>query len=216
MRQHLFFLSFSAVLLALLIWRLPINGWGSLIWLAGMVGLYVLRAPHQTVAQNTTTERTYHETSERVLLILVGIGTQVLPALQLVTGLFAFADRPGSQIALGFGTIALLLGLWLFWRSHVDLGRNWSVTLEVREAHKLVTHGVYARIRHPMYTAIFLICIAQALLISNWIAGPAAVIAFGIMCYARIPLEEKMMAERFGEDFDTYRKMTSMLVPSVF
>ena len=33
-----------------------------------------------------------------------------------------------------------------------DLGTNWSITLEVREQHRLISHGVYRRIRHPMYS----------------------------------------------------------------
>jgi protein-S-isoprenylcysteine O-methyltransferase Ste14 len=48
-------------------------------------------------------------------------------------------------------------------------------TLEVREQHALVTTGVYSRVRHPMYSAWAL---AQALLLPNWIAGPAGLIGF--------------------------------------
>lgn len=210
MGQRVTFWAIAVALLALLIWRLPVNGWGSLVWLVGTVSVHVLRTPHEQIARNTETERTYYGKSERVLVILVASGMQVLPALHLATGLFEFADRKLSDIAAVLGTIVLLLGLWLFWRSHRDLGRNWSVTLEVRKAHQLVTHGVYARIRHPMYSAIFLICAAQALLIANWIVGPAAVLAFGIMCYVRIPLEEKMMEAQFGQDFQDYRRTTSM------
>jgi len=50
-------------------------------------------------------------------------------------------------------------------RTHKDLGRNWSVTLEVREQHALVTNGVYSRVRHPMYSAFWLWALAQALLL---------------------------------------------------
>ena len=56
----------------------------------------------------------------------------------------------------------------MFRRSHKDLGRNWSISLEIREEHKLVTRGVYSLIRHPMYTAFLLMAVGQAFLISNW------------------------------------------------
>ena len=51
------------------------------------------------------------------------------------------------------------------------LGRNWSITLEIRDSHRLVTDGLYRYVRHPMYTSFWLWAIAQALLIPNWIAG---------------------------------------------
>lgn len=71
-----------------------------------------------------------------------------------------------------------ILGVYLFWRSHADLGGMWSAHLEVRKEHRLITHGIYSRIRHPMYSAIFLITLAQAMVLTNWIAGP-----IGLLCW---------------------------------
>ena len=48
------------------------------------------------------------------------------------------------------------MALWLFWRAHVDLGLNWSITLEIRQDHELIVHNIYRRSRHPMYATIFL------------------------------------------------------------
>ncbi|NOT29051.1 MAG: isoprenylcysteine carboxylmethyltransferase family protein [Planctomycetes bacterium] len=59
-------------------------------------------------------------------------------------------------------------------RSHADLGTNWSITLEVREQHTLVTRGVYARVRHPMYTALLLYALGQWLVVPNWLVAPEA------------------------------------------
>jgi protein-S-isoprenylcysteine O-methyltransferase Ste14 len=64
------------------------------------------------------------------------------------------------------------VGLWLFAKSHADLGTNWSLTLEVREKHQLVTHGIYRALRHPMYSALLLYSLGQALVVPNWIVGP--------------------------------------------
>jgi protein-S-isoprenylcysteine O-methyltransferase Ste14 len=52
--------------------------------------------------------------------------------------------------------MCLVIGLSLFYRSHADLGTNWSNTLEVREKHRPITQGVFRRIRHPMYLAVAL------------------------------------------------------------
>lgn len=215
-RQQAIFWGLSSVLLGILLWRLPINGWGSLVWLSGLMLLHVIRTPHNTVASNTASEEIYHAASERWLLLLVGLGMQAVPAVHLSTGLFWFVNRAQSTVLFAIGFVCLAVGLWLFWRSHVDLGRNWSVTLELREDHQLITQGVYARIRHPMYTAIILICSAQAVLISNWIAGPIGLLSFALMCIIRLPREERMMEERFGERYLEYKKRSGRLLPWSF
>ena len=115
--------------------------------------------------------------------------------------------------ATAAGAVLLGFGLWLFRRSHADLGRNWSVTLELREEHRLVTSGVYERIRHPMYSAIFLVYTAQALLIHNWIAGLGGIFSFGLMYVIRVPKEEAMMREQFGEAYDAYCRSSGRLWP---
>ena len=95
-------------------------------------------------------------------------------------------------------------------------GNNWSVTLEVKESHRLVTAGVYRRIRHPMYSALFLTAIGQALMLPNAIAGPAYLAAFALLFALRVGPEEKMMRDQFGADYETYSRSTKRLVPGVF
>jgi len=99
----------------------------------------------------------------------------------------------------------------LFYRSHADLGTNWSITLEVREQHRLITQGVYRRIRHPMYLALALYSIGQALVIPNWVAGPSNLIAFAILCALRVRAEERMMVEEFGDEYTAYSARTKRL-----
>jgi protein-S-isoprenylcysteine O-methyltransferase Ste14 len=78
--------------------------------------------------------------------------------------------------------VAVLCGaLALFYRSHRDLGRNWSISLEVRSEHRLVTAGVYRLIRHPMYSSFFLLALAQLLLMPNWFAGTSGLVGVGLL-----------------------------------
>lgn len=67
-----------------------------------------------------------------------------------------------------------------------------------------------------MYTAIFLLALAQAFLLSNWIAGPFCVLAFLLTFALRIGPEERMMLETFGNDYDAYSKRTKRLIPNVW
>ena len=152
---------------------------------------------------------------EKALLSAVLITSLLFPAIYLFTPLFSFADYelPGWIHWCGLAT--MVAGLWLFWRSHADLGLNWSATLELRKGHTIIKHGVYRRIRHPMYAAIWLFSIGQALLLNNWMAGWAVACAFALMYVLRTPKEEQMMRDKFGKDYEVYTADTGRIFPSV-
>ena len=114
------------------------------------------------------------------------------------------------------GTVCLTLGLWLFHLSHADLGANWSITLEVLEKHRLVTQGVYRRVRHPMYTALLLYSVGQALVLPNYVAGLSSGVTMALLVTLRIGPEERMMLEEFGKDYREYMALTKRLVPGVW
>src|SRR5215813_2489015 len=98
---------------------------------------------------------------ERILLVSVGVASLLLPILYLFTPWLAFADYRLPIPAAWCGSAILVLALWLFWRSHADLGENWSITLELRLGHQFVRHGVYRSVRHPMYASILLWDVGQ-------------------------------------------------------
>ena len=108
------------------------------------------------------------------------------------------------------------MGLWLFHRSHADLGTNWSITLEVREKHQLVTQGIYRHVRHPMYLALLLYSVGQALVLPNWVVGPSYGVVMALMFGLRVGPEERMMLEEFGKDYEAYMARTKRLVPGVW
>ena len=150
---------------------------------------------------------------EKILLVTVITASLLLPVLYLFTPLLAFADYRLPVLVPWMGTPLMVASLWLFWRSHDDLGKNWSVSLELRENHELITHGVYRTIRHPMYASIWLWVIAQAMLLQNSVAGWCALLTFAVMYFLRTPREEQLMCEAFGEEYREYMRRTGRLIP---
>lgn len=150
---------------------------------------------------------------EKVLVILVFVGMIALPVVWLVSPLLDGATYASPVRAIILGAVVGAFSQWLFWRAHVDLGANWSPVLEVRDGHQLITSGIYSRIRHPMYAAIFAQVAAQVLLIGNWIAGPSGLVAFAVLYVVRIGREERMMAETFGTAWHDYAARTGRLWP---
>ncbi|HET7839646.1 MAG TPA: isoprenylcysteine carboxylmethyltransferase family protein [Rectinemataceae bacterium] len=114
-------------------------------------------------------------------------------------------------LRLGFLPLAIL-GILLFARSHADLGSRWSPDLELAPDHELVTGGVYARIRHPMYAGGALFYLGLALANADALVV-ACCLAMVILQDARIGREEEMMAGRFGDAYQAYRARTGRYFP---
>ena len=189
---------------------------GQAAFIIGVIAMMIIRAPHGRRSGTVKIAESRKGRQEVVLLALMWIATLILPLISVATPFLSFADYSPRPVTLVPGIACLAVGLWLFYRSHADLGDNWSITLELREEHRLVTRGVYRRIRHPMYAAIFLQAIAQALLLPNWLAGPVCLIAFLVMFALRIGPEERMMLEKFGGDYADYIGRTRRLIPNVW
>jgi protein-S-isoprenylcysteine O-methyltransferase Ste14 len=148
-----------------------------------------------------------------LLMILSFVGWQFIPAVYVLTGWWGFADYHLPTWTGWVGVVIFLLSLWLLWRSYADIGRNWSASLQIMEGHSLVTHGVYQRIRHPTYAALWLWGIAQPLLLQNWIAGFAHLVLFVPVYVLRVPREEQMMLDHFGEEYREYMERTGRVIP---
>src|SRR5882672_196056 len=165
--------------------------------IAGTVMMIAIRAPHGRRSRSVKVAKSRKTPLETGLMVLAWVGFFV-PLIWIASPAFSFAEYPLRTGPLLAGVMFFVIGLWLFYRSHADLGTNWSITLEVHEQHRLITQGVYQRIRHPMYTALALYSVGQALVIPNWVAGPANFVAFTVLFALRIGAEERMMAQQFG------------------
>ena len=181
--------------------------------IARMLASTAIRWPHSRRNRHNRIVRHMKDGLEKALMFAVFAGMMILPLVWIATAKPAFANYARPDWLGWTGVWIFAPSLWLFWRSHADLGRNWSPTLEVHDAHTLVTHGVYARMRHPMYSSIFLWCIAQALLLPNWIAGPAGFVTFFTMYVLRTGREERMMLDCFGAPYAEYKRRTGRIVP---
>lgn len=187
-----------------------------IVFLAGIVAWYAIRYPFQRRAARAGVVRSAGGTRDRILLLIAATGQFFVPALYAATGQPAFADYAFHAPQAWLGVVVLATALVLFRVTHKQLGRNWSISLELREKHTLVTDGLYAYVRHPMYSSFFLFAVAQALLLQNWIAGPVGLVGIAILFFLRVPREEQVMIETFGQAYRDYMRRTARIVPWVY
>ena len=183
------------------------------LFLLGYMAGSVIRAPYTKRPVRDRIEDVRSTGQGRMLLLPAFFGMALVPFLYVVTPWLDFADYQLPIWAGWLGVVILALALWLFWRSHAELGHNWFLSLQIKEEHALVTEGVFRHIRHPMYASQWLWGMAQPLMLQNWIAGLSGLVGFLPMYLLRVPREEQMMLEHFGEVYTLYMNQTGRVIP---
>lgn len=136
--------------------------------------------------------------------------------LYVFVGLFSFAHFPLPDWARLIGVLVGCSGTALFAWTHLALGKNWSGVLEIAKGHELVTHGPYQFVRHPMYSAFFLMGAGVLLLSANWLVGGLNLVAVTYMYLMRVGDEESMMIDQFGQSYQRYMSETGRLLPKLW
>ncbi|MGO4116910.1 protein-S-isoprenylcysteine O-methyltransferase [Rhizobium ruizarguesonis] len=189
---------------------------GEVVWVLGIVAWYIIRYPFERRAKRVPVVSKRRTGSEAVGLAAALAGLAIVPGFYVATGIPEAADYTAHLWAVVIGTILFCAAMWVFRRTHKQLGRNWSITLEIRQQHELICAGPYALVRHPMYTSFLLMGLSQAFLLPNWVAGMAGLIGFAVLFFLRVDKEERMMLEVFGPQYQAYMAKTKRIIPYLY
>jgi protein-S-isoprenylcysteine O-methyltransferase Ste14 len=189
---------------------------GKIGWALMVTVWYAIRYPYERRSKRASVGTSAKDLSERLRMTVSLTGLGVVPLIYLWTNLFDFADRSASWPVVAVGAVIACGALALFVLTHKALGKLWSVSLELKQEHQLVTHGVYQTLRHPMYSAFWLMALAQAFFLANWISGFSGLLGFGCLFFLRIGPEEKMMEAAFGDQYRDYQTRSWRVIPYVW
>lgn len=120
----------------------------------------------------------------------------------LLASLFGLPNFVALAVCL-LGGLVMGIGLWVMWTA-------WR---QIHAAHgALVTDGLYARVRHPQYTGLFLITVGMLIqwpTILTLLMWPALMLTY----YRLARREEREAAKRFGPVYEVYRARVPAFVP---
>jgi protein-S-isoprenylcysteine O-methyltransferase Ste14 len=111
-------------------------------------------------------------------------------------------------IAITFAGIAF--AVW----ARVYLGGNWSSSVTLKVGHQLVRSGPYRWVRHPIYTGLTLAMLGTAIVRAQ-LRGVIAVVLAYIGFKIKSKIEERVMTDTFGADYDDYRTHTGAILPKL-
>lgn len=107
------------------------------------------------------------------------------------------------------GLAALPPLYWVF----QSIGSNISETVLTKTEHRLVTHGPYRWVRHPLYTLATVAFLALGLIAANAFILLMATLLFAGLALFVVPKEEAQLLRAFGEDYLRYQCRTGPFLP---
>ncbi len=150
---------------------------------------------------------------------LVGSGLFVLAIVLLVIG--PVADLAGvtrffdSLVVAAVGLVLALVGVGLTLWAQVSMGDSWRIGVDQSASTDLVTTGVFARVRNPIFTAMVLAATGLALLIPNvWSVAAVVTLVVGLQVQVR-RVEEPYLRRTHGRVYDLYLAAVGRFVPRV-
>ncbi len=116
---------------------------------------------------------------------------------------------------LGFVTI--VIAHVILFKARYDLADNWThaVEYQIKINQKLVTHGIYGFIRHPIYLGVILTFLGVELLVGSYLFF-VFLIVLPPYAYIQAKKEESILASQFKDIFREYQKNSSMFIPYIF
>lgn len=147
--------------------------------------------------------------SSRWGILLVMLGYSCVWAFVIPKG---FEKSTASLIASMLLAPPSVVLVWLATR-HLD--KQWRFEAALSEDHKLITTGPYAWIRNPIYASMLGMLLATGFAKTWWPLLVAGVVFFILGTEIRVRAEERLLAGRFGDEFEHYKATTPAYLPFV-
>ena len=142
-----------------------------------------------------------------------GIGLQTVGYATLWLG--PFWSRPLPHWRVAAEVLFLALGCLLSWTSAGTLGRHLRLDAALDTDHRLIRAGAYRFVRHPIYASMLCMLLANGAMVATPLRFALGLAFFLAGTEIRVHVEDALLAERFGEEFQQYRRSTPAYVPLV-
>lgn len=105
-----------------------------------------------------------------------------------------------------FGIVLIIAGIIIFVRAQIDLGDH------IRK-NELVTTGIYAYVRNPIYTSFLMVCTGALFIVNDIWLCILPFIYWVFLTVLMIKTEEKWLHDLYGEQYDAYCRQVNRVIP---
>jgi protein-S-isoprenylcysteine O-methyltransferase Ste14 len=156
------------------------------------------------------------EGRDRASLCCVWIAVFGAVGAGLLVGKTGVGSLGHPVLCESIGITLLLIGLAVRIAAVSTLRRFFTVHVTILPEHRLVTAGLYRRVRHPAYTGALVSVLGIAVAMNNWLAGIAVFVPIAAAFAYRMRVEEAALRARFGAEYDEYAARSWRLVPGLY
>ena len=150
----------------------------------------------------------------RIAIVVQAVGFGAIWGLRRPAGTMLFsAQRIAAVLLFLVASVLAINSAFFALRAFRHLGKNWSIVARILESHALITTGPYAVVRHPIYSSMFGLLIATGIALSRWQALVAGTVVCGLGTAWRIRIEERLLKQRFGEEYMQYARRVPAIIP---
>ncbi|RLF16150.1 MAG: hypothetical protein DRJ97_01620 [Thermoprotei archaeon] len=156
-------------------------------------------------------------TLDRYLLMKPGLRATIEWLLLIVVGLPCYLTKtltlPFTSIFTALGVTLFIVGMFIHGLSHKE---HRQAHAKVEEVEKLVTTGIYSKVRHPGYLGIMLVYFGASLCLGN---VPALIVASMLAALHVLTAvkEEELLLKKFGREYEEYRRRVKWrFIPGVY
>lgn len=178
-----------------------------LVAYAYIVADILIRPPYDPAANRDTFQM------ERPMLVQM-LTLAVFAAAPFERSYFHAIDAPTWLSASGL--VLELLGVTVALLARIQLGSFGTPHLTVQDKQHVVRSGLYNQIRHPLYAGSLLSGLAWPIVYGAPITLVLTTIYRMLMFRRRIKIEEALMLEKFGTEYELYAQATSRLIPGIY
>lgn len=127
-------------------------------------------------------------------------------------GVPAFASQAPYSLARWAAALVGLMCLWFSIRCWLRMGRNWRMAVAPDQRTELVTTGLYAQVRHPIYALSMLLMVCTAVIVPTLPVWIMAAVHLSLMVMKALN-EERFLAGVHGSAYENYCRRTGRFVP---
>jgi protein-S-isoprenylcysteine O-methyltransferase Ste14 len=155
------------------------------------------------------------EREDRAFVVLASL----VFVLALLVSLWEFVAVQGMVFRFSVlsitGLVLFVVGVSIRLVGKRTLGKYYSYGLRVLPDHKLVTGGIYRYVRHPISLAVLVYDPGISLIFSS-LYGFLITLALVPLILYRITVEERMLIQKFGDEYRNYMRRTKKIIPFLY
>jgi len=124
--------------------------------------------------------------------------------------------RQHTRIISLIGVALIVIGLLIRWNAILSLKKYFTVDVSIHKNHQIKTDGIYRYIRHPAYLGSLLSFLGLGLAFANWLSTIVIFVPILIVFLMRIRIEERVLTNFLGKEYQKYCKKTKRLIPKIY